>query len=693
MAELFLAQAPPRDELVVIKRILPYLAEEPEFVQMFLDEARIAAQLHHPNIVQVHELGSIGESIFIAMEYLAGVDLRRILGEETKFSAAVPYAVAARICAQVAAGLDYAHMSKGVDGRPLELIHRDVSPQNVMVGYDGSVKLVDFGIAKAGAFMERSKPGVIKGKFLYLSPEQVAQERLDHRTDIFALGVMLYEVTTGRAPFTRPTTEGILYAIRFESPSPPHLLRDDYPPELSRIVMRCLVKDREQRYQRATEVQEDLEALLDSGVMRQSDDVAAYVARLLGEEEERTVLHIPVTQNPDPKVSGAAGLRPLPVRRVSSGEAARTVMELKEESATKLARPREMFAAAGLDKEENEPTAIRTMPGRPGALPGGAIPQERASAHAPESSEESTVDERPVRPGASTRRSNSSARKLPSTPEPPSSVERRRTPPVADEPSVSVTPATVNTRSPQRGTSEFDPGFQADDEDVDPTRLIPLQPVPPPEDEESTAGLDNTLSEPGSRPARKSRGRGLLLTLLVLLLLAGAGGAAWFFGLDSLLPADILSLFDMTRATASVEVGNSAGVSEEEGEAPAPGAPSTAKAGASEEPGDTATPGKSPPDGAEEGAAGEASASAEEGLAAQEIPVTFKAPPRTDIRVVGKRQVKPNTALSLPPGEEVRIRYRCPARKSPWTSLNYKVPLDASGPAVVTLDCRAKRRK
>ncbi|AKQ67531.1 Serine/threonine-protein kinase Pkn6 [Myxococcus hansupus] len=313
MAELFLSQRPPDPELVVLKRILPYLSEEPEFVQMFLDEARIAAQLHHPNIVQVHELGKEGDNIFIAMEYVEGVDLRRVMAEESKFGATVPYGVAARICAQVAAGLDYAHHSRGVDGRPLELIHRDVSPQNVMIGYDGRVKLVDFGIAKAGAFMERSKPGVIKGKFLYLAPEQVSQERLDHRADIFALGTMLYEITTGRQPFAKPTTEGILYAIRYEDPAPPHLMRDDYPQALSRIVMRCLTKDRSQRYQRASEVSDALNGFLGSGVIRQSLDVSDYICRLLGAEEERTILHIPEAKGPGRREATV----PLPGARLS----------------------------------------------------------------------------------------------------------------------------------------------------------------------------------------------------------------------------------------------------------------------------------------------------------------------------------------------------------------------------------------
>ncbi|HSP81845.1 MAG TPA: protein kinase, partial [Myxococcaceae bacterium] len=698
MAELFLAQQPPHEELLVIKRILPYLAEEPEFVQMFLDEARIAAQLHHPNLVQLFELGSLGESIFIAMEYLAGVDLRRILSEETKFNAAVPYAVAARICAQVAAGLDYAHMSTGVDGRPLELIHRDVSPQNVMVGYDGSVKLVDFGIAKAGAFMERSKPGVIKGKFLYLSPEQVAQERLDHRTDIFALGVMLYEITTGRSPFVRPTTEGILYAIRFENPSPPHLLRNDYPPELSRIVMRCLTKDRDARYQRAAEVQEELEYLLDSGALRQSDDVADYVARLLGEEEERTVLHIPVSKpQGDTRVSSPGGLTARPARRPSA-EALPSVA-VDDEPRTQMARPRELLAALppfGGEEEEDEPTAIRTVPGRLGALPGGGGPLSRAPVLPPSPPEESTVDERPARPAASARRPTGSGRKASATPSPQPVVDRRRATPVFDE-EASVTPATVSGRGPVRASPPgFDEDFQADAEDVEPSGLEP-------EDDESTAGFSNiTQTDPG--PAPRARGRGLLVALFVSLLLAVGGGAAWLFWLEPLLQPAAPPPATALVPEVPVAPGASADPVEQGDSEPSPGELPTPGTGAAEpapEPGTAEASGAESGSGQEETAAGSAQEAAESGSAQVEtaagvagaasaallaagavegqpgngpsaaqvaepptpptkIPVLFKAPSRTDIRVVGKRRVKANTSLSLPPGEKLRIRYRCP---------------------------------
>ncbi|MFT3835754.1 MAG: protein kinase [Myxococcaceae bacterium] len=294
MAELYLAKDNEHSRLVVIKRILPYLAQEAEFVRMFLDEARIAAQLHHPNIIQLYELGKLEGSIFIAMEFVEGVDLRKILQQEQKKGSAVPPYAAAWLTARLCDGLHYAHHRLGADGRSLGIIHRDVSPQNLMVGYRGEVKLVDFGIAKAAASMERSKPGVIKGKFLYLSPEQLSQERIDHRADLFALGTMLYEVTVGKSPFHKPTTEAVIYAIRAEDPAPPHLIRPNYPQELSRIVMRCLVKDRAKRYQQAVEVLADLEAWMKREAPTSQASVQSYVDGLFGGEDDRTGIFIPM---------------------------------------------------------------------------------------------------------------------------------------------------------------------------------------------------------------------------------------------------------------------------------------------------------------------------------------------------------------------------------------------------------------
>ncbi|MGQ0505479.1 MAG: serine/threonine protein kinase [Myxococcaceae bacterium] len=294
MAELFLARDEEANRLVVIKRILPYLSTEAEFVGMFLDEARIAAQLHHPNIVQVFELGKMAGSIFIVMEYLSGADLRRIVQQEANEQKLVPLGVAAWVAAQVCAGLHYAHTSSGVDGKRMEVVHRDISPQNVMVGLDGQVRLVDFGIAKASAVMERSKPGVIKGKFLYLSPEQVTQQSVDHRADLFAMGTMLFEITTGKSPFARGSTEGIIYAIRTENPPAPASIRPGFPPELARIILKCLRKEREDRYQDADELRRDLETFVRVAAPTNQASVGAYVSQLFSAQGgDHTVLDAP----------------------------------------------------------------------------------------------------------------------------------------------------------------------------------------------------------------------------------------------------------------------------------------------------------------------------------------------------------------------------------------------------------------
>jgi serine/threonine-protein kinase len=744
MAELFLAQEPPNADLLVIKRILPYLSEEPEFVQMFLDEARIAAQLHHPNIVQVFELGKIGESIFIAMEYLEGVDLRRILAEEAKFTAAVPYAVASRICAQVAGGLEYAHNSKGVDGRPLGLIHRDVSPQNVMVNYNGSVKLVDFGIAKAEAIAERSKPGVIKGKFLYLSPEQVMQERLDHRSDVFALGVMLYEITTGRSPFARPTTEGILYAIRFENPSPPHLLRDDYPQELSRIVMKCLVKDRNLRYQRAAQVQADLEGLLNSGMLRQSDDVAAYIARLLGEEEERTMLHVPIPKPGARKDSSAqqpAGLAALPTRRPSA-QNVRPAVDLDEaDPSTEMARPQDMHAAAALgEDEDDEPTALRTAPGR-SQTPGAPAPRAVTG--------ESTLQDRPARTPAAAARRPTPVRK-PAISGSVAAVDRRRVPPPVPEEeeeegshSVSVTSSTVNERGPVYEEADEDSQHEETSE-LSQTHDLPPTPRPgarrageEQEDDESTAGYDHSFVTESEAhrpaPAGKSRGLRLVVAALVTLLLVSAGGIAWLFLMPPQQPEPAArrppatstrdepppgAEGDPAEAAPSTGTGTGTGTASATPGASAaePGtgtgsASATLESGTGTPPADTGatvaplgadptTPtaeqgGTAPADPAlvAGGTVGEKPVEPPAVVPPAEVRVQFKAPARTVMKVAN-RTVRPNGVLPLPPGP-IEVSYRC-ANRGAWRTKEFEVPGESRRPVVFTLskrDCTAQRTR
>ena len=192
MAEVFLArQRGPEgfDRKVAVKRILPHLAETADFVRMFLSEARLAARLSHPNIVHIYELGQVGGDYFIAMEYVDGVHAGQLI-EHARTEPIWPELIA-RIGADAAGALAYAHRLTDADGRPLQLVHRDVSPQNIMVSSDGIVKLVDFGIAKAASKAEETRPGVVKGKYAYMSPEQTVGRALDGRSDVFSLGVVL----------------------------------------------------------------------------------------------------------------------------------------------------------------------------------------------------------------------------------------------------------------------------------------------------------------------------------------------------------------------------------------------------------------------------------------------------------------------------------------------------------------------
>ncbi|NMO17272.1 serine/threonine protein kinase [Pyxidicoccus fallax] len=267
MAEIFLAHQQSedgRESPVVIKRIRPHLSKHAAFVKMFLNEARLAAQLNHPNVVQIHDLGKIAESYFIAMEYVAGRDMRRVVPKAEALGIPFPLVYAVKIASNVCAGLHHAHTKVDLYGNPLNIVHRDVSPENIVVAFDGSVKILDFGIAKAANQVEQTRTGEIKGKLSYMSPEQCLGKPLDCRSDIFSLGAVLYEWLTGFKLFTgesevavmRSITEGKIYA--------PSYFREDLPERLEVILMKALERDRDRRYQTAAQMQKDLDAFLDA---------------------------------------------------------------------------------------------------------------------------------------------------------------------------------------------------------------------------------------------------------------------------------------------------------------------------------------------------------------------------------------------------------------------------------------------
>ena len=262
MAELYLARTmgiEGFEKLVVVKRILPQYANNSSFVNMFLNEARLAATFQHPNIAQVYDIGQEQGEFFFSMEYVHGEDLANLVRSGTEGGVPISLDAALTLVAGLCAGLHHAHEKTAPDGRPLNVVHRDVSPSNVLVSYDGAVKLVDFGIARANT-TPGSTSGGLKGKISYMSPEQCrGKTALDRRSDVFSVGTILYELTTGQLPFTDETEYAVLNHIVNTDAVPPTKIVASYPPALEAIVMRALARDLDQRYATALELQGALE--------------------------------------------------------------------------------------------------------------------------------------------------------------------------------------------------------------------------------------------------------------------------------------------------------------------------------------------------------------------------------------------------------------------------------------------------
>jgi serine/threonine protein kinase len=288
MAEIFLARTSGPsgfEKLVVLKKILGRYADRPRYVQLFLDEARLAASLDHPNIVQVYDIGMVDGSYFFTMEYLHGQDVRSILHRAWRIGERLPVEHAVQIARHVASALHFAHDKRRGDGTLLGLVHRDVSPSNIIVTYDGATKLLDFGVAKTAASTVKTRTGALKGKIAYMSPEQARGAPVDRRSDIFSLGIVLWEMVTTQRLYRADNDLATLQLIVHRPPRRPSEICPDCPPELERIVLRALARDPAQRYQTAEQLVTELDELAREHKLKQSPNaLAAGLAELFGSE-------------------------------------------------------------------------------------------------------------------------------------------------------------------------------------------------------------------------------------------------------------------------------------------------------------------------------------------------------------------------------------------------------------------------
>ncbi len=262
MAEVFRARMMGVEgfqKTVAIKRILADMADNDEFVTMFIDEAKLAAQLKHANIVDIYDLGKIENSFYIAMEYVEGRDLRGLLEDCREHGVTFPVPVALNVAALIAAGLEHAHTTTDFEDRDLGLVHRDVSPPNVLISDEGDVKLCDFGIAKALSKATQTRDGLLKGKLKYMSPEQGSGKAIDHRSDLFSLGLVLYEMLTSEKVFDGASEAEILQQVRDPKVAPPSAVNSEIPEDVDRIVLKALEPDPDERYQYAADMEHDLE--------------------------------------------------------------------------------------------------------------------------------------------------------------------------------------------------------------------------------------------------------------------------------------------------------------------------------------------------------------------------------------------------------------------------------------------------
>lgn len=356
MAELFLAKQTGLkgfEKVIAIKRILPHLTEDQEFVSMFINEAKLAALLSHQNIVQIYDLGSVALIYYIAMEYVMGKDLRTVLSKSRSNDRPLPVSHTLQIISKVLSGLDYAHRQKDLSGRELNLVHRDVSPQNILVSYEGEVKLVDFGIAKAASQGTETRTGMLKGKLAYMSPEQAWGKPIDRRSDIFAVGILLYEMLSGTRLFKGENELSTLEKVREAKVEPPTSLNPEISKELEVIILKALAKDPRDRYQTAAEMEAAIEIyMISQGHSLSSISLSQYLHHLFQQE---------ILQDTD---------------RFHTASTVTEATDIEQQST--LMRPAGIHPADKIEKRDTTPSRIRLRPATivkqtPKSQVGGAV--------------------------------------------------------------------------------------------------------------------------------------------------------------------------------------------------------------------------------------------------------------------------------------------------------------------------------
>jgi len=394
MAEVFRAESAGLEgfkKVVAIKRVLPHLAEKKQFIGMFLDEARVSAQLSHSNCVQTFDIGVGDNTYFIVMEYVDGADLKAVVEHRRKFGKPMPSEEAILVCVRLCEGLAYAHELTDTHGHSLHIVHRDMSPPNVLITRHGEVKIVDFGLAKANSQLEHSEPGIIKGKFGYLSPEAAKGQPVDHRTDIFAIGIILWEMLAGRRLFAGETDLQTVRMVQAAQIPPLRQYNPHITPELEKVLGRVLAADPDRRYPTARELGSDLNDLLfHFGRPVSSFDIAALVEPIRSERAGRaravagrSIIGTLIDQalfeftslQGDDASSPSAGSAPLNLASFATNpEWAENLSDLNlapAARAAQMAPPSRRLELGNLAALEDEQTSSRHRPARPAAEPLG----------------------------------------------------------------------------------------------------------------------------------------------------------------------------------------------------------------------------------------------------------------------------------------------------------------------------------